>query len=124
VDPIGSCVGQRGIRIANVMNEVGEEKIDIIEWDEDDEKFVANALSPAKIDNVVIEGDKAIVTVPEDQLSLAIGREGQNVRLACKLTGFKIDIISNGVKAEIDQEPESSDTKEKVVEKDNNSDNE
>ena len=124
VDPIGSCVGQRGIRIANVMNEVGEEKIDIIEWDEDDEKFVANALSPAKIDNVVIEGDKAIVTVPEDQLSLAIGREGQNVRLACKLTGFKIDIISNGVKAEIDQEPESSDTKEKVIEKDNNSDNE
>ncbi len=117
VDPIGSCVGQRGIRIANVMNEIGEEKIDIIEWDEDDEKFVANALSPAKIDSVVIEGDKATVTVPEDQLSLAIGREGQNVRLACKLTGFKIDIISNGVKAEVGEE--NSET-----EVDNNTDKE
>lgn len=104
VDPIGSCVGQRGIRIANVMNELGEEKIDIIEWDEDPEKFVANALSPAKIEDVVIEDDKATVTVPEDQLSLAIGREGQNVRLACKLTGFKIDILGDGVTVESDEE--------------------
>lgn len=96
VDPIGSCVGQRGIRIANVMNEVGEEKIDIIEWDEDPERFVANALSPAKIDDVVIEDETATVTVADDQLSLAIGRDGQNVRLAWKLTGYKIDIVGSG----------------------------
>ena len=100
VDPIGSCVGQRGIRIANVMNEIGEEKIDIIEWDEESRKFVANALSPAKIDGVSISEETATVTVDEDQLSLAIGREGQNVRLAWKLTGFKIDIVGNGVRKE------------------------
>ncbi|HRZ84766.1 MAG TPA: transcription termination factor NusA [Candidatus Dojkabacteria bacterium] len=93
VDPIGSCVGQRGVRIANVMNELGEEKIDIIEWDEDPEKFIANSLSPAKIEDVKIVEDTATVIVPNDQLSLAIGREGQNVRLAWKLTGYKIDIV-------------------------------
>jgi len=92
VDPIGSCVGQRGIRIANVMNEIGEEKIDIIEWDEEPERFVANALSPAKVDSVKIKDETATVISPTDQLSLAIGREGQNVRLAWKLTGIKIDI--------------------------------
>jgi len=93
VDPIGSCVGQRGIRIANIMNELGEEKIDIIEWDEDDETFVANALSPAKIIDVKIKDGIATVETDEDQLSLAIGKEGQNVRLAWKLTGYKIDIL-------------------------------
>jgi transcription termination/antitermination protein NusA len=92
IDPIGACVGQRGMRIANVMNELGEEKIDIIEWNSEPEDFIANALSPAKVDSVVIRGDTAIVKVAEDQLSLAIGREGQNVRLAYKLTGYKIDI--------------------------------
>jgi N utilization substance protein A len=92
VDPIGSCVGQRGIRIANVMNELGEEKIDIIEWSDDSEEFVANALSPAKVNEVTIEDETATVTVDSDQLSLAIGKEGQNVRLAWKLTGMKIDI--------------------------------
>ncbi|KUK77809.1 MAG: Transcription termination factor NusA [candidate division WS6 bacterium 34_10] len=92
VDPIGSCVGQRGIRIANIMNELGEEKIDIIEWDEELSEFVANALSPAKVNEVEIEGDTATVQVDADQLSLAIGKEGQNVRLAWKLTGLKIDI--------------------------------
>ncbi len=116
VDPIGSCVGQRGIRIANVMNEIGEEKIDIIEWNEEPRKFVANALSPAKIEGVNISEDTATVTVDEDQLSLAIGREGQNVRLAWKLTGFKIDIVGNGVKKE---EPKAEEvveeTKEEVV---------
>jgi N utilization substance protein A len=96
VDPIGSCVGQRGIRIANVMNELGEEKIDIIEWDEQPEQFVANALSPAKIEEVEIKDDTATVTVADDQLSLAIGRDGQNVRLAWKLTGYKIDIVGSG----------------------------
>lgn len=92
IDPIGACVGQRGMRIANVMNELGEEKIDIIEWSSDPEEFIANALSPAKVESVVIKGDTALVKVAEDQLSLAIGREGQNVRLAYKLTGYKIDI--------------------------------
>ena len=93
VDPIGSCVGQRGVRIANVMNELGEEKIDIIEWDDDPEKFIANSLSPAKIEDVKIVEDTATVIVPNDQLSLAIGGEGQNERLAWKLTGYKIDIV-------------------------------
>lgn len=92
IDPIGSCVGQRGMRIANVMSELGEEKIDIIEWHKDLEQFVANALSPAKVDSVSIEDGVAVVKVAEDQLSLAIGRDGQNVRLAYKLTNIKIDI--------------------------------
>ena len=115
VDPIGSCVGQRGIRIANVMNEIGEEKIDIIEWDESPEKFVANALSPAKIASVKIEEDTATVTVDEDQLSLAIGREGQNVRLAWKLTGFKIDIVGNGIN-KVEEKEETPVTEENVTE--------
>lgn len=114
VDPIGSCVGQRGVRIANVMNELGEEKIDIIEWDEDPEKFVANSLSPAKIEDVVIDDDKATVTVPSDQLSLAIGREGQNVRLACKLTGLKIDIL--GADGEVSNDEEIHEEKQEEVE--------
>ncbi len=115
VDPIGSCVGQRGIRIANVMNEIGEEKIDIIEWDESPEGFVANALSPAKIASVKIEEETATVTVDEDQLSLAIGREGQNVRLAWKLTGFKIDIVGNGIN-KVEEKEETPVTEENVTE--------
>lgn len=112
VDPIGSCVGQRGIRIANVMNELGEEKIDIIEWDEEPEKFVANALSPAKINSVEIKDETATVIVADDQLSLAIGRDGQNVRLAWKLTGYKIDIVGAGGEKEEEEKEE-----EKVEEK-------
>ena len=96
------------------MNELGEEKIDIIEWDEDPEKFVANSLSPAKIEDVVIDGDKATVTVPSDQLSLAIGREGQNVRLACKLTGLKIDIL--GADGEVSNDEEIHEEKQEEVE--------
>jgi N utilization substance protein A len=115
VDPIGSCVGQRGIRIANVMNEIGEEKIDIIEWDESPERFVANALSPAKIASVKIEEETATVTVDEDQLSLAIGREGQNVRLAWKLTGFKIDIVGNGIN-KVEEKEETPVIEENVTE--------
>ena len=119
VDAIGSCVGQRGVRIANVMNELGEEKIDIIEWDEDIEKFIANSLSPAKIDDVKVEGDTATVTVPNDQLSLAIGREGQNVRLAWKLTGYKIDILPadpDAIEKEEEVEKVEEEVKEEVVE--------
>jgi len=115
VDPIGSCVGQRGIRIANVMNEIGEEKIDIIEWDEELERFVANALSPAKIENVKIKEDTATVKVDDEQLSLAIGREGQNVRLAWKLTGIKIDIVGSSGKTP--EKKEKVEETEKVKEK-------
>lgn len=99
VDPIGSCVGQKGIRVQAVIEEIGGEKIDIIEWNEDPEKFIAQAISPAKVISVVLDEDRreARVTVPEDQLSLAIGKQGQNVRLAAKLTGWKIDVIGAAV---------------------------
>jgi transcription termination/antitermination protein NusA len=94
IDPIGSCVGQKGTRVQTVMAELGGEKIDIIEWSDDSVKFIANALSPAKILNVQLdeENKEAKVGVLEDQLSLAIGKAGQNVRLAARLTGWKIDI--------------------------------
>ena len=93
VDPIGACVGQRGTRIMAVINELGGEKIDVIPWDKKPEKYIANALQPAKIVEVKIEEkNTAIVEVPEDQLSLAIGKDGRNVRLAANLTGWKIDI--------------------------------
>lgn len=94
VDPVGSCVGQKGVRVQAVINELEGEKIDIIQYNEDPVKFITAALSPAENINVKInEKEKtAVVFAPEDQLSLAIGRGGQNVRLAAKLTGFKIDI--------------------------------
>ncbi len=93
VDPIGACVGQRGTRIMAVINELGGEKIDVISYEEKPEKFIANALAPAKIVEVKVEDkNTAVVYVPEDQLSLAIGKDGRNVRLAANLTGWKIDI--------------------------------
>ncbi len=100
IDPIGSCVGQRGSRVQTVMAELSGEKIDIIEYSDDPVKFIANALSPAKILNVQMDeaSKEAKVGVLEDQLSLAIGKAGQNVRLAARLTGWKIDI--NGEKIE------------------------
>lgn len=96
VDPVGSCVGQKGTRVTTVISELGGEKIDIIPWSEDTKQFIGNSLSPAKALDVDINeaGHSAQVTVAEDQLSLAIGRGGQNVRLAAKLTGYKIDIQS------------------------------
>lgn len=95
VDPIGACVGQRGTRVMAVNNELGQEKIDIVEWDENPEKFIVNSLSPAKPESVEILGPReARVYVPEDQLSLAIGRGGQNVRMSAKLTGWRIDVRS------------------------------
>jgi len=95
VDPIGSCVGQKGTRILAVLNELGQEKIDIIKWSDDPEEFVAQALSPAKVSRVEsLPRREMRVFVPEDQLSLAIGKGGQNVRLAAKLTGYKIDVRS------------------------------
>jgi N utilization substance protein A len=94
VDPVGSCVGQKGSRVQTVISELGGEKIDIIEWNEDIVKYIANALSPAKVLDVETDEKTRIATaiVPEDQLSLAIGQQGQNVRLAAKLTGWKIDV--------------------------------
>ncbi len=95
IDPVGALVGQRGTRVMVVNNELGNEKIDIIEWSDDPEKFIANSLSPAKAKSVeMLPRREARVFVPEDQLSLAIGRGGQNVRLAARLTGWKIDVRS------------------------------
>jgi len=95
IDPIGSAVGQRGTRVMAVINELGGEKIDIIEYSEDPEKYIINSLSPAKVLEVkIMPKNKALAIVPEDQLSLAIGKNGQNVRLAAKLTGWKIDVRS------------------------------
>jgi N utilization substance protein A len=96
VDPVGACVGLRGIRIQNVVNELNGERIDVVQWDPDPAHFVANALSPAQVVSVVIseEDNTASVAVPDRQLSLAIGKEGQNARLAAKLTGWRIDIKS------------------------------
>jgi len=96
VDPVGACVGHRGSRVQAITNELGNEKIDIIRWSEDPTQYIAEALSPAKISRVLIHDTQksATVIVPDDQQSLAIGRAGQNVRLAARLTGWKIDIRS------------------------------
>jgi transcription termination/antitermination protein NusA len=96
IDPVGSLVGQRGVRVATVTSELGGEKIDIIEWSDNPQEFIEDALSPAKISSVTINEDarEAVVVVTEDQQSLAIGKGGQNVRLAAKLTGWRIDIKS------------------------------
>ena len=101
IDPVGSCVGMRGVRIQNIVNELSGEKIDVIPWDPDPAVFVASALSPAQVLQVTVddEGKTATVVVPERQLSLAIGREGQNARLAARLTGWRIDIKSDVVAA-------------------------
>lgn len=99
VDPVGSCVGQKGVRVQAVINELGSnEKVDIIQWSEDIKQFLTAALAPAKDIDVILDEKKqaAEVMVPEDQLSLAIGRDGGNVRLAAKLTGWKIDIKGKG----------------------------
>jgi N utilization substance protein A len=129
IDPIGSCVGQRGVRIQTIIAELSGEKIDIIEYNEDISKFIAAAMSPAKVLSVkILEGDKenpgvAIVMVPADQLSLAIGREGQNVRLAAKLTGWKINVSKEGdsepvFTADATDEPASEVAPEKIVKED------
>jgi N utilization substance protein A len=97
IDPIGSCVGQKGGRIQTIINELGGERVDIVEYSDDPIKFVANALSPAKVLNIEIneEDKRAKVKVASDQFSLAIGKKGQNVRLAARLTGWNIDIIEH-----------------------------
>jgi len=131
VDPIGSCVGQKGTRIMAVLNELGQEKIDIIKWSENPEEFVAQALSPAKVSRVEMKPRREMrVFVPDDQLSLAIGKGGQNVRLAAKLTGWKIDVrseaapetaveggVAEALKEEEDFEEEKSSSKRELSEK-------
>lgn len=115
VDPIGSCVGQRGTRVTAVINELGGEKIDIIEYAGEPEKYISNSLSPAKILEVkILPKNKALVIVPEDQLSLAIGKDGQNVRLAAKLTGWKIDVKAE---SQFKEEEKTDSTKEKIKKK-------
>jgi N utilization substance protein A len=123
VDPIGSCVGQKGTRVQAVINELGGEKIDIIEWSSDPAKFISNALAPAKVLSVEVNSEEKVakVEVPEDQLSLAIGKRGQNVRLAAKLTEWKIDVIGGEAIKEGDETTEAKEAeeeeKEEVTEK-------
>lgn len=123
VDPVGSCVGQKGVRVQAVINELNGEKIDIIQYSEDPAKFIASALSPAeKIKVQLDENNKtAIVSVPNDQLSLAIGKDGQNVRLAVKLTGYKIDIKEDvqesKTKTKAKAEPKTKTLKVEKIEK-------
>lgn len=111
VDSIGACVGPKGIRVQAIVNELRGEKIDIIKWDSDIKVFIANALSPAKVVSVEIEeGEKiARVVVPDNQLSLAIGKEGQNARLAARLTGWKIDIRSESQQIASSEEDKEED---------------
>ena len=106
VDPIGACVGPRGQRVNNIVEELKGEKVDIIKWSEEPAEYIAAALSPADVVSVAVreEGKACRVVVPDDQLSLAIGKEGQNARLAAKLTGWKIDI--KPASAPADEEPE------------------
>ncbi len=96
IDPVGSCVGPRGTRIQNILNELKEEKVDVVEWSEDSVQFIASALSPATVLAVDVDEEtmSSKVVVPDNQLSLAIGKDGQNARLSAKLTGWKIDIKS------------------------------
>jgi len=117
VDPVGSCIGQRGVRIQTVINELGGEKIDIIEYDEDPLKFIANALAPAKILEINLDKERnvAVVKVASDQLSLVIGRGGQNVRLAAYLTGWKINIMEKKVTGEEEKKTEEIVQEETVV---------
>jgi len=104
VDAVGACVGLRGIRIQNVVNELLGEKIDVIEWDEDIVTYISNSLSPSSVESVIIneKDNSALALVPERQLSLAIGREGQNARLSARLTGWKVDIRPS-VHVEVDK---------------------
>ncbi len=122
VDPVGSCVGMRGTRIQSIVNELNGEKIDVVQWNPDLSFFIANSLSPAKVMNVVLQdknGKTAVVVVPDKQLSLAIGKEGQNARLAAKLTGWRIDIksASEAIDETINKVRENLTIRERVAEK-------
>jgi len=118
IDPVGSCVGQKGIRIQNIINELKGEKIDVIEWDEDPAIFISAALLPAQVMAVDIREEEkfAQVIVPDDQLSLAIGKAGQNARLAARLTNWKIDIKSESQMREIIEQMAKAEGGEQIVE--------
>ncbi|HEY4476660.1 MAG TPA: transcription termination factor NusA [Candidatus Paceibacterota bacterium] len=105
IDPVGSCVGQRGVRVNTVISELGGEKIDIIEWSDNPTTMIENALSPATVKNIILneENREAVVEVIPDQFSLAVGKRGQNVRLAAKLTSWRIDIRAPGMEAEAEE---------------------
>ncbi len=119
IDPVGACVGARGSRVRQVVNELKGEKVDIVEWDEDLEVFIAEALSPARVQAVRIEDETtAIVIVPDHQLSLAIGKEGQNARLAARLSGYRIDIRSESQDLGLDVEDDEDVEFETVAEGD------
>ncbi|MFC1645180.1 transcription termination factor NusA [Patescibacteria group bacterium] len=118
IDPVGSCVGQKGTRVQAIIDELGGEKIDIVEWSEDPKEFISAAISPAKVISIIIkseENKEAEVKVPSDQLSLAIGKSGQNVRLAAKLTGWKLDIVGDEV-APVAKEEEPAEVETEEVE--------
>ncbi len=119
IDPIGACIGQRGTRIQTIIQELGGEKIDVIEWSEDAEEYISNSLAPAKVKQIDLneEEKSAVVTVDVDQLSLAIGKGGQNVRLAARLTDWKINVVEEGktveeMQAERQEQNEKKDAKE------------
>jgi N utilization substance protein A len=118
IDPIGSMVGQRGVRVSTVTSELSGEKIDIVEWNEDPAIFIEEALSPAEVVSLELDerDHRVIVTVTPDEQSLAIGKGGQNVRLAAKLTGWKIDIKSTENEDLDEEEPEDEDEAEVVAE--------
>jgi N utilization substance protein A len=117
IDAVGTCVGLRGARVGAVVDELGGEKMDIIKYSEDPAEFVAAALSPADVIEVRTEpGTKNCrVVVPDDQLSLAIGKEGQNARLAARLTGYKIDIKAQSAAEELDQAAADADSEEELL---------
>ncbi len=118
VDPIGACVGMRGSRVQNVVSELRGEKIDIINWTPDIARFACAALAPAEVTRVYVDNEEQSleIIVPDDQLSLAIGKKGQNVRLAAKMTGWKIDIMSETRAAEIEMEEQSEASRSEVAE--------
>lgn len=122
IDPVGSCVGQKGIRIQNIINELHGEKIDVIEWNADPSIFISSALLPAQIMAVDIKEEEkfAQVIVPDDQLSLAIGKAGQNARLAAKLTNWKIDIKSESQFRELLVAKQAEENKDEEIEKEDN----
>ena len=118
IDPVGACIGDRGSRIKSILFEINDEKIDIIRWNEDDKLFISNSLSPAKVIVVNLFEDRktATVIVPDQQLSLAIGKEGQNARLAAKLTGWKVDIKSQ---SQYESETETKENKKDILKENN-----
>ena len=133
IDPVGTTVGPRGSRVQAIVNKLGGENMDIVQWDDDDATYIANALNPAEVDNVIFDPkdpSNCTVIVPDNQLSLAIGRKGQNARLAAKLTGFKIDIeptskqdeIIDQVNQEAQSDSESDDQSDDSDQSDSDSD--